>query len=151
MTFFSLIDVIRQYCTDNSISFIYGNDAYANALSGNSIIANQLILVADFSCKPTLAGGRVVTVTYSGVIMLGSKCETTTIYDVEISTESSLAETPIEKYDNRLKSLSTSLMTILGDLTCNNELEITNINIKFDLNKFDLNADFVAATITITH
>jgi len=151
MTFFSLIDVIRQYCTDNSISFIYGNDAYANALSDDSIIANQLILVADFSCKPTLAGGRVVDVTYSGVIMLGSKCETATIDNIEVSTESSLAETPIEKYDNRLKLLTTSLMTILGDLTCNNELEITDINIKFDLNKFDLNADFVAATITIKH
>ena len=32
-----------------------------------------------------------------------------------------------------------------------NELIISNLNFKYDLNKFDLNADFVAAQITLDH
>ena len=151
MVFFGLVDTIREYCSENGISFIYGNDAYQNALSDGSVDSNQLILLADFNCRPSIEGGRVVSVEYSGVLSLGSKCESITVDDVTTDTESSLNETPIEKYDNRLKYLSTQLASIIGDLMCDNELTISNIDIKFDLNKFDLNADFVAATLTISH
>lgn len=138
---FGLIDAIRSYCIANSYIFIYGNEAYANALSDSQSYApNQLIIVADFTCIPTLENSTVTELRYNGVLMVGQKCENT--------TSSNLDETPIQKYDRRLKSLSALMMEIIGDLTCANELEATGINIKYDLNKFDLNADFIAATLT---
>lgn len=144
MEFFGLIDVIRDYCSENAISFIYGNDAYANALMDSSTYeANDLILIADFTCVPVIEGGRVTSCKYSGVMSLGQKCEE--------GSRSSLGETPGQKYDRRLKYLSTKITSIIGDISCNNELEVTNANLKFDLNKFDLNADFVALTLTLGH
>lgn len=144
MDFFGIVDVLRDYCDENDIGFIYGNDAYVNAIGDSSPYANYgQLLIADFNSVPTIAGGRVVECTYQGTISLGLK------YDGEY--ESNLDETPIQKYDRRLKYLTTRLTSIIGTISCENELEIKSINIRFDMNRFDLNADFVAATITLTH
>jgi len=142
MDFFGLINAIRSYCDDNDISLLYGNDAYANALADDSNL-NNLILIADFTAVPDITGGRVVACKYSGVLSLGRKCED--------DTESSLDETPIQKYDRRLKELTTLLADAIGDISIDNELIISNLSFKYDLNKFDLNADFVAAQITLDH
>lgn len=141
MDFFGLVDVIRTYCTTNSIYFIYGNQAYSNALAdANTYGDSEQLLIADFTCDPEITGGQVVRMIYNGVISLGQKRETT--------TESSLNETPIQKYDRRLKDLSEQLAEIIGELACDNELEVTRCSFRFDLNQFDLNADFVAATVS---
>lgn len=144
MEFFGIVDVFRDYCDANNIGFIYGIDEYANAIGDESQYASYgLILTADFNSTPTMVGGRVVECGYTGTIALGIKSDG--------ETESSLDETPIQKYDRRLKYLTTRLTSILGTIACENELIISTINIRFDMNRFDLNADFVAATITITH
>lgn len=149
MDFFGLVDAIRSYCTENEIFFIYGNQAYSNALAdANSYSSNDLILIADFTCIPDIKGGRVVSIIYSGVMSLGRKFETIGEGEEAVDTESSLDETPIQKYDRRLKALSTQLAIIIGELACDNELEITGLNFRFDLNQFDLNADFVATSIS---
>lgn len=142
MNFFSLINIIRQYCTDNSIDFIYGNDQIVNVIIDQSVLLeNELILIADFTLTPTIDSGRVVASRYTGTVSLGQKCEET--------TESALDETPIEKYDRRLEYLTMKLTQILGELSCVNDFIISSLSIRFDMNKFDLNADFVAGTITI--
>lgn len=154
MDFFGLVDAIRDYCEEEGIFFIYGNDAYANALAdANLYAANDLILIADFSCVPTITGGQVVSIRYSGLISLGMKTESVTTgtapNTVTTITESTLDETPEQKYDRRLKYLSTQLASLIGELSCDNELEVSGLNFKFDLNKLDLNADFVATPITL--
>jgi hypothetical protein len=140
MDHFGLIDKLRDYCTAHSWAFLYGNDSFANALADNRVYAaNQKILVADFTCIPVIDGGKVQSLTYNGVLALGQKRET--------STKSSLDETPIQKYDRRLKELSSTLMLMIGQIACDNELDVSNLNLKYDLNKFDLNADFVACSL----
>jgi len=140
MEYFGLVDKLRDYCTAHNWVFIYGNESFANALTdSHKYQPNQKILVADFSCLPVIEGSKVQSMTYTGVMMLGQKCEAI--------TKSTLDETPIQKYDNRLKSLSQLLTIAIGQISCDNEMEVTGLNMKFDLNKFDLNADFVACSL----
>src|SRR4030042_619625 len=120
MDFFGLVEVIRTYCTTNSITFIYGNDAYANALADSTTYTeNKLILIADFNAVPDIQAGTVVNVKYSGVMSLGMKTED----NDGVVTESSLEETPIQKWDRRLKYLSQQLAVVIGALACDNDLE----------------------------
>lgn len=140
---FDLIDILRDYCTLNDIFFIPGTDAYINAVADMNVYADSdLILIADFTSAPSFTGGRVTGNTYTGVLALGRKTET--------YTTSTLDETWEQKYDRRLKSLSQTLASLIGDIACENEFEISNVTFKLDINKFDLNADFVAATISFT-
>lgn len=142
MLHFELIDTIRTYCTTKGYAFFYGADSYVNIeMDVQQYGADKIILIADFNCIPTYTGGKITELRYTGTMLLGQKREDT--------TESSLDESPLQKYDRRLKTLSTLLTSILSDLACDNELEVTNVNIKFDLNKFDLNADFVACSLTL--
>jgi len=66
-----------------------------------------------------------------------------------VETESTLDETPEQKYDRRLKYLANKLTQILSEIACENQYEIRNCNMRLEINKFDLNADFVACDITI--
>jgi hypothetical protein len=144
MDFFGLVDVIRTYCTTNNIAFIYGNEAYANALADpTTYTENKLILIADFNAVPDIQGGTVVSVKYSGVMSLGMKTEV----NDGVTTISSLDETALQKWDRRLKYLSTQLAVIIGALACANDLEVSGLNFKQDLNKLDLNADFIATIV----
>ncbi len=150
MDFFGLIDVLRDYCEDNGIELVYGEDAFANTQTdGLSTEDNGLVLIAAFNAVPTFTLGRITECKYTGVLSLGEKCETDE--DTEEETESSLDETPIQKYDRRLKYLTTKLSTVIGDIACENELEVSGLSFRYDLNKFDLNADFAATTITFSH
>ncbi len=155
MDFFGLVDAIRDYCQSQvvmPIYFHYGSDAFANVeLDLPTYQPNALILIADFNALPTFAGGRVVGCRYTGVVSLGRKSESITVEEVTTETESTIDETPIQKYDRRLKDLSVKLATIIGELSCENELDIISCNMRHDLSKFDLSADFTAAQITIEH
>jgi hypothetical protein len=140
MEYFGLIDKIRDYCTEHNWIFIYGNDAFANfAIDQNKFYREQKVLVADFTCLPELAGSKIQAMTYNGIMMLGQKREAL--------TTSNLNEYPIEKYDARLKELSQLLTLAIGQISCENEMEVSNLNLKYDLNKFDMNVDFVACSL----
>ena len=65
-------------------------------------------------------------------------------------TESSLSETWEQKYSNRLLDLTSNLSDFISEFACSNDLAIGNVQLKYDLNKFDANIDFTAATITVT-
>lgn len=140
MNFFELVDTIRTYCVTKSYDFIYGEEQFVNALSDGLVTTSgKKIMIANFTLIPAYGSGTVVSVRYSGTISLGEKKETT--------TESSLDETPQQKYDRRLKALTTLLATDIGTIACDNDLEIISCNMRYDLNSFDLNADFVSATV----
>jgi len=140
MEYFGLIDKLRDYCTEHNWIFIYGNEAFANySIDQNKIYPEQRVLVADFTCLPTIEGSKIQSMTYNGVMMLGQK--------KEYITDSNLNESPIQKYDTRLKELSQLLTMAIGQISCENEMEVSNLNLKYDLNKFDMNVDFVACSL----
>lgn len=143
---FDIVSKLRNFAeaTPREWLFIYGNDQYANASDTlKDIKANQLVLVADLNVSPTYEPeGSIRDVTFAGGIMLGQKREDT--------TESSLDETMEQKYDRRLSDLTEALFIAMGDFSCSNGLSITQVNARYDINKYDENLDFIAATITFT-
>lgn len=143
MSLFSLPSDFRTYCKNKGYYFILGDDAYINAVNDSTVYENnKIIVIADLSFKPNIENNRTYSVSYSGTIAVGRKRESETV--------SSLDETFEQKYDNRLQDLSELLMVILSDFACSNDIEINSVNARFDINKFDLNADFVAAQIILT-
>jgi len=153
MELFGIYEILKAYCSTRNIFFIPGSDAYVNAVNDSDTYENyDKLLIADFTASPKFVGGRVVSTVYSGILALGQKRELTDIDlgspEVLIQTESNLDETFEQKYDRRLKDTAQALAIIIGDIMCANELEVTNARFKLDINKFDLNIDMVAATIT---
>ena len=144
---FALIDTLRQYCTDNNIIFVYGNEDYSNAVlqwevdTGNPLTDGQLVLFAGFEYIPILINSVIDSIQYSGFLSLGRHCETT--------TSSSLDETPIQKYDRRIKDLLQRYVQIISEFSCANGLEVLGgITISEKLNVYDQNMDTVGSTIT---
>ena len=139
---FDIVGVLRTYATAQGWLFFYGSNAYQNFEADAAIYQEQLVLTADFTARPTYTNGRVMTIQYNGVVMLGRKSE------IE-GTLSSLDETMIQKYDRRLLELMQLLSNALGSIACSNELEISSANFRLDINKFDTNIDFIAGEVTL--
>lgn len=140
---YGLIDVLSDYCRSNGIYFICGNDAYVNAVADRHVYdKNELILIAELDMDVNLNGKFVSSVDYKGTIAIGRKCE-----DTETS---SLDETFMQKYKARLRELCDLLVSLLTEISCQNEGTINSLSLKYDINKFDLNADFVAGSIDIS-
>lgn len=136
-----MIDILRTYCSTHDINFIYGTRAYQNAISGRKKYnAGERILLADFRIRPQFEGYKVSRTQWEGTLALGQVSEET--------TRANLSEFPIEKYDNRLKQLYADLLEIIKEISCTNDISVISATIRFDLNKFDLNADFVAGNFT---
>jgi hypothetical protein len=138
---FGLVDAIRTYCETEGHHFFYGQDGYINIeQDAVKFETDELIVICDFNCVPTYTSGVIAELRYVGTFGVGRKREA--------ETESTMDETPIQKWDNRLKDLCNSMTDILADLACENELEVVNVNIRFDLFKFDAVADYVIASLT---
>lgn len=134
-----LLIQLRDFCKKNSIFFIPGPEDYENAVADYHIYDDyELILTADLSFSPDFDND---TITYTGTIGLGRKRE--------CETESSLNETFEQKFDNRLLELSDKLIVLLQELTCQGYATVTSCDASYTLNRFDLNADFVIANITM--
>jgi len=148
MATFNLINIINSYCAENNILFIPGTAAYVNLsqiIDETDFSVNNKILIADFTAQPNLVNGTVQETRYSGLLALGQAFD---IEDGTVTYQSTLDETYQQKFDRRLYQLSNELVEIIGDISCENELTTENITFKLDINQFDVNADFVAATIT---
>ena len=139
---YGLVDVLRTYCTDNGIEFLYGGNFYQNIEASQYEYAkDQLVMGADFNAAPSITtAGALEEIRYTGSLALGRKFEDT--------TESSLDESTIQKYDRRLKELSQILTSIISTIMCENELDVEGLDIRFDINRFDTNIDFVVCSIT---
>lgn len=136
-----LYGTLKAYCEDNDIYFIPGEDDYVNAVNDADVYeAYDLLLVTDLTLSPNFAD-LDGSVTYNGTIGLGRKCEDETV--------SSLDETFQQKYDNRLKDLTSMLIDILNMLQCDEEGEILSCTINYEINSYDLNVDMVVANISI--
>lgn len=138
---FGLVDAIEDYCEDKSIIFHLGDQAYVNSLlDPTSYPSGKKVIFCNFLMYPDKSSGKTTSIKYEGYISLGQKREAT--------TESSLDETPIQKYKRRLNALATEIDSIIEDLCCINELDVQNVKIEFKINQFDLNIDIVDTTLT---
>ena len=135
-----LIDVLEQYCKDNNIKFIFGTEDYQNLQADMETYDNgQLILLLDCSYSINVYSGQVTQYTYNTTLALGQK------FDLD-GCEANLGELYIEKYHKRLKDLSDKLNEVIGNVACLGDFTIDSFNVKYDINKFDLNADFIAGS-----
>jgi hypothetical protein len=169
MTNFNIIGALRTFATSRGWRFGAGNNFYQNADLG-TVSEDQLVLLCDFTSKPTFTkvGANIQNIIYDGVILLGRKFESEvdavpgveddpeteedeTVQEIEYqpATESSLDETYLQKYDRRLLDLIQLLALNISLFVCSNDLQIVSISIQNQINKFDENLDFVAATVTI--
>ena len=147
MNKFDFIGVLRQYCNENGIFFIMEENGYVNAVADATMYENnELILIADLRLDVTFGGAVIQQTNYNGMIALGRKRE---VDEFGTHTVSSLDETYEQKYDRRLQYLSEQICQILKEITCNNDGEIVRCSLRYDINQFDLNADFVAGDISI--
>lgn len=141
-----IIDDLRLYCKENNITFVLGNQSYANAvLDSEEYEVNELIMICDFNNSFGVFGSTIINDTYSGVLSLGRKRESSLEEGI---TESSLDETYIQKYDRRLSYLHNKLKDIIREFHCQFEYTPQNINTKLDINQYDLNIDQVGCIIT---
>lgn len=145
MTNFDLIGQLESYATDNSMHYLSGKNAYQNyQASQNEYDNGQLVLSADFDAAVSFARGFAINeITYTGVLALGRKFD-----EEEDGTVSDLDETFYQKYTRRLLELMTLLTTHIAAFACANKLDVTQCQFRMDLNRFDTNIDFIAATIT---
>lgn len=143
MTNFDIIGVLRTYAASKGWVFLSGAEFYQNyELTQAALTSNKIILGVFFTARPTIKNKKVISIQYVGKMMLGEKRETT--------TESSLDETFIQKYDRRLLALSSLLATTIGDVACTNELDVNGLVFDMKLNAFDENIDGVECSLTFT-
>lgn len=135
-----LIDTIEQYCEANDIVFILGTQDYQNLEADIYGYKNgQLILLCDVNYSVNIYSGSVTGYSYNVTLGLGRK------FDPD-GDEAGLDEYYKQKYHLRLRDLSDKLNEIIGNIACLGDFSVNSFNIKYDINKFDLNADFVVGS-----
>ena len=135
-----LIDTLEAYCKNNDIIFILGTQDYQNLEADIYGYKNgQLILLCDVSYSVNIYSGSVTGYSYNVTLGLGRKFD-------EDGDEAGLDEFYLQKYHLRLRDLSDKLNEILGNIACLGDLEIDSFSVKYDINKFDLCADFVVGS-----
>lgn len=139
---FDLITYLSNWCEENHIYFCAGPEQYNNIVLDNTVYEEfDLILCISFSMIPKYSDTGLQAVTYQGSIALGRKRED--------DTESTLDEDFMQKYTNRLVDLTGMLNGILEGLQCTQDAYIDSCTMNYVLNKYDINADFVAANVSI--
>lgn len=140
---FDLIGQLYRQAKANRWAFAAGDDFYKNIeLANQHLETGQLVLTAEFNAFPTIINGRTTEIRYEGAIMLGRKQDND-------GMEASLDEDYLDKYNRRLLELMQYLVIFIGTFTCENELEITAMELIQQINTFDSNIDFVGGNITL--
>ena len=135
-----LIDTLETYCNNNNIKFILGTEDYQNLEADMYGYANgQLILLCDVNYSVSIFSGQVTSYSYNVTLGLGRK------FDPD-GDEAGLDELYGQKYHLRLKDLSEKLNELIGNIACLGDFTVNSFNVKYDINKFDLNADFVVGS-----
>lgn len=136
---------LEDYCDTNKIFFIPGSEDYQNAVADEDVYKDfDLILCSDLTLTPNFYE-EDGSVTYNGTLALGRKREIT---DGE-ETVASLDETFKQKYARRLHDLITMLYNMINEIRCDADAEVLSCSMSYAINRFDLNADFIVANISI--
>ena len=145
---FALISTLKAYSDSKEWVFLYGNKSHQNILaSQHEYSAGQLVLTADFDAEVKFTKAfSIDSIIYTGVLALGIKIDEA-IGEAD-PVVVGLDETYYQKYLARLKDLMTLLTTHIAAIACDNQLEVTQCLFRIDINRFDTNIDFIAATVT---
>lgn len=136
MNQFDIIGALNEFATSKGWSFLYGFDSmYRNNGVLKEFTPDEIILIADFQADPSYINGKIPEITYTCLLMLGRKSESS-------GTFSNLDETSQQKYDRRLLELVVLLGYGIAEFGCVNDLEITSAPIVVNINVFDTNIDF---------
>ena len=139
---FDIIGAIETYALSQNWKFIYGfNDFYNSAASIQEYQPDEMLLIADSKDLPRIVNGRIVEIEYTCLLMLGRKFDDT-------GEAASLDETFEQKYDRRLKELKSLLAIAIGQIACDNELEVTAGEIITEINQYASNIDFAVSANT---
>jgi hypothetical protein len=137
---FDIIGVLEAYAISRGWPFVYGyNDFEKNIATVQEFNPGQIIMIADFRATPTIINGKVSEIDYNCLIMLGTKIDAD-------GQRAELDETPIQKYDRRIKLLMQEMATAIGTVACDNELTVEPGEWIVEPNMFDENIDFCTAT-----
>lgn len=143
---FDFIGYLKDWCTENKVFLIAGPESYQNAVADEHIYEDyDLIMCASLTINPMFTETGANSCSYNGSIGFGRKREIT---DSE-NTVSNLDETFDQKYERRLLDLTETLVAFLEDLQCNEDADIRSCIINYSLNRYDLNADFVIADVSL--
>jgi hypothetical protein len=130
---YDIIGAIETYALSQKWLFEYGIDNFYKSIQTNQQFdTGKIILIADFRAQPTKKS-------YTCLMMLGRK------FDSD-GQAADLDETSQQKYDRRLKELCQLLDTAIGQIACDNELDLTAGEIVVDINQFAANIDFAVST-----
>lgn len=142
-----IIDKLRDYFENKDYYFLAGNRAYINAINDRHVYEkNELIAFVEItSSNPTITNGRLASMTSNLNLAIGRKREDTD----GIETVSSLDETYMQKYTRRLRDLETIWIKDVAQFMCDEQMTAQSINIRQEINSFDLNADFIAGTVIL--
>jgi len=136
---FDIIGVLQAYASAQNWGFVYGVDAfYKSAQSVGGYLPGQLVLITDFKASPRITNGRIQSITYTCLLMLGRKFDLTGL-------SATLDETSQQKYDRRIKELMQMLAAAIAQIACENNLDLTVNDMIVEINQFAENIDFAVA------
>ena len=136
----------ENIATAQSLRFIYGAKPFQNwEITQRELDSGEGFLgMFPFRERGTTDNGSVAAWSVSTVIWVGRKFD-------PAGTYSSLDETEKQKYDRRLKYLRALMEVILQSLCGSTGVEITDVEIFRELNKFDENTDVIGCNLSFTY
>lgn len=136
----------ENIATAQSLRFIYGAKPFQNwEITQKELDSGEGFLgMFPFRERGATDNGSVAAWSVSTVIWVGRKFD-------PAGTYSSLDETEKQKYDRRLKYLRALMEVILQSLCGSTEVEITDVEIFRELNKFDENTDVIGCNLSFTY
>jgi hypothetical protein len=136
---FDIIGQLETYAISKGWHFVYGVNRFeSNIQTMHNYTSGELTLIADFRADPVYRGAAIGEITYTCLLMLGRKFDTTGL-------QASLDESAKQKYDRRIKELCQYLGAMIVDFSCFNELKVVSAPISVELNAFDTNIDFAVS------
>lgn len=136
------VDIFEQKAIAQDIQFFYGSRGYQNFNLQQAALTDgkKVILLFPASSTPQISDGSWSQYRVTTKIFMGRK--------FELDTVSSVAETEKQKYDRRLKELTTALDEFLYSTFCGEGIKAISIRYFHDLNQYSANLDMVGADIT---
>lgn len=143
MDHYGIIEAFEIYADSKKWLTVLGFDEFNRSIGTvQEMQPGEIMFIYDFRASPKKVNGRTVEITYTCLMMLGRKID-------DNNEISNLDETHQQKYDRRLKDLMILLDIAIGEIACDNGLEVVAGDIIVDPNRYVENIDFAAATNVI--
>ena len=137
------VNIIRTATEAKDWLFFYGSKGYQNfELSQADIAQTQKVLILfPASVTPVIESGSWSRWRVATKVFLGRKTEEDTV--------SSISETEMQKYENRLRELTSDMDDFLYSLfNCQAGIQVSSIRYFHELNQLSLSIDGCGADVT---